>query len=80
MAATDTVLFEIDKPAMEEILTRRPDVARHLAETAAIRKKHLMEAGRLPREEVEQTQESIKDYILKRMGHVFKSLKNVFMM
>jgi hypothetical protein len=55
-------------------------VARHLAETAAIRKKHLMEAGRLPREEVEQTQESVKDYILKRMGHVFKSLKNAFLM
>ena len=79
MAATDTVLFEIDKPAMEEILARRPDVAKSLAETAASRKKHLMEAGRLPREETEESQESVTDYILKRMGRVFKSLKNVFL-
>jgi CRP-like cAMP-binding protein len=75
IAMTDTVLFEIDKKAMKQVLARRPEISQSLAETAAERKRRLIESGQLPIEKESDTPESMKKYILKRMGFIFNCLR-----
>ncbi len=73
-AQTDVLVYEIKHDAMNTLLAKRPEIASHLADTAARRHRRLVAAGRVKDETVEVDQRSTSNRILDRMKEFFSSL------
>ena len=76
VAQTDVVVFEINHAALNDLLTMRPEIAAHLANTVASRQEQLTRAGQSRLETLSESQDSTTQRILDRMREFFSALTN----